>query len=74
MTSNKPSTTKPKSSHNKTFANTQKTIFPVNENIKAELEAEKKNVKQLLEVIDELRRSKMNLESELKEKTFNKNL
>jgi hypothetical protein len=34
----------------------------VTENLKVELEVEKKHVKELLEVIDELRRQKMMLE------------
>ena len=44
----------------------QKMIFPSNENIKAELEMERKQVRELLLIIDELKSTKYSLESQLK--------
>ena len=41
-------------------------IFPSNENIKAELEMERKQVRELLLIIDELKSTKYSLESQLK--------
>ena len=57
---------RPKSSHPK-----QKHIVPVNENLKGELENERKQVRELLIIIDELKKNKFEVENQLKDKQAN---
>lgn len=58
---------RPKSSYQKP----QKHIVPVNENLKAELDNERKQVRQLLLIIDELKKNKFEVENQLREKQAN---
>jgi phage shock protein A len=46
----------------------QKAIFPANENLKVELQHSKKQINELVLIIDELKTTKFSLEAQLKEK------
>lgn len=61
---------RPKSSYQKP----QKHIVPVNQNLKAELDNERKQVRELLLIIDELKKNKFEVENLLKDKQANESV